>query len=869
MTRCIQLAALICLAGMFFPGIGFSQPAVGFRATSPPDLGEASRVPTNLDLNPTSLKGLKPLLQPVTGGFSVNTDSREAVRGFYNAIYPTSENVPQNSTADASSCTPGHNANAFQQAELRRINWFRAMAGMPAAIYLDPVDNWGSQQMAILESANNVLDHNPTNTYDCYNTFAAKYAGGNQSLGADGADATTGFIWDYGAKNNEVGHRRWILYPPEIVMGVGDVPASDGHAAANLTYVFDPASFGARPATRQPYVAWPPEGFVPYQVVYPYWSFALTNADFTDATVTMTSNGVPVTTIIQPYKVGYGDNTLVWVPMGLDATTGGTSFPFDGTDTVYSVTVSNINFGGAMVKYSYQVTVFDPAVPGADYIPTVVNGPTQVVANVATTFSAVPPNNPNVTSYNFLTAQIVSGNLTDNANNGLTNFSLSPSPNYSVVTTEPFGSGNCFNLEHAGANSYPQLFQLDEVLIPATNATVSFQSELGYAFTDEVARVQVSTDGGANWQDLFVEAGCNADDSTNLQVCEYAFTPHTLSLANYAGMTTLLRFNYDFQGGNYISGGSPIGWFFTGIVITNVQALANQVTNTSSVTNLISGNLADSALNGLGNFTVSPPPYYYVITNPPVGSESTCFHLTHLDPAPQLLQLNEVLLPTTNSKVSFASQLGYATSDETARVQVSTDNGATWNDLFAEAGGNFTPEPSFTPQSLSLSNYAGQLTLLRFNFDFTGGSFYPQSDNYIGWNIEDILITNVQQQAVTINGTTNFTFTPTQTGNYLLQAQPVIFNQFPLNYGPVKQVTVVGGPTIVMQTPVLTNNQAWLNFTVSGYSGNSFHLLQASQINSGWTTNSTAVFTTNVPGTSFRFTTTNGPTMRFYRIQSP
>lgn len=260
------------MALVMLPCAGLAQPAPTLGHSNGPDLGEAARVPPNLVLNPPPAKGPKPLTQPVTGGFSVNTDSREEVRSFYNAIYPTSDNVPQGTTADVTSCTPGHNSAAFQQAELRRINWFRAMAGMPAAIYLDPVDNWGSQQMAVIMSANNVLDHDPTNTYTCYNTFAAGYAGGDQSLGANGAQATTDFIWDFGAKNNEVGHRRWILYPPEIVMGVGDMPADGTNAASNLTYVFDPASFGARPATRQPYVAWPPEGFVPYQVVFPYWS---------------------------------------------------------------------------------------------------------------------------------------------------------------------------------------------------------------------------------------------------------------------------------------------------------------------------------------------------------------------------------------------------------------------------------------------------------------------------------------------------------------------------------------------------------------------------------------------------------------------
>lgn len=829
-----------------------------------PNLGEASRAPTNLVLNPPPAKGAQPQIQTVTGGFSVNTDSREEVRSFYNAIYPTSENIPQDTTGDASSCTPGHNSDAFQQAELRRINWFRAMAGMPANIYLDPMDDWGSQQMAVIISANNALNHNPPSSYLCYNTFAAGYAGGDQCLGADGADATTDFIWDYGADNDEVGHRRWILYPPEIVMGVGDLPGNGPNAAGNLTYVFDPASFGARPATRQPFVSWPPEGYTPYQVVFPYWSFALSNADFSNATVTMTSNGVPVSTVIQPYEVGYGENTLVWVPMGLDATTGGTSFPFNGTDTVYQVTIGNINNNGSIVQYSYNVTVFDPAMPGADYIPTALNGPAQATVNSAANYSAVAPDDPNVTSYDFLAAQLISGDLTDDANNDLTNFTLTPTPNYSPTTTEPFGSGNCFNLEHYDTNSYPQLLQLDEELLPATNATISFQSELGFATTNEVARVQVSADGGDNWEDLFAEPG-NGSYQTS-------FTSYTLSLSNYAGTAILLRFNFDYTGGLFENSGYPLGWFFTDIVITNTQALTNQWLNNSTVTNIISGNLADSANNGLTNFTVTPPPYYYVITNPPVGSEPNCFHLCHLDSTSQFLQFNEVFLPNAGSTISFSSQLGDATSDETAYLEASTNNGATWDDWFVDAGGTNAPESSFTPCTFSLAPYAGQPTLLRFNYAYTGGSYYPYSYNFVGWNIEDILVTNVQEQSETTIDTTNFVFTPGQPGNYVLQAAPVLFSQFPLGFGPVKLVNVVAdaNQVIVMSPPVLTNQQVLLDFTVNNLTNATYQLLQTAQlVNPSWTTNTAAIFTTNVPNSSYAFTVTNSAALQFYRVQTP
>ena len=793
----------------------------------------------------------------------VNTDSREEVREFFNAVYASSEQAPQGSTADVSSCTPGHNQAGFQQAELRRINWFRALAGLPASIVLDPTDNWGSQQMAVMISANTALNHNPPPSYTCYNDTAAGYAGGNQALGADGAEATTLYIWDYGANNSEVGHRRWLLYPPETVMGIGDVPAAGSYGAANLSYVFDPANSGPRPATRQPFVAWPPAGFVPYQLVFPYWSFGLSNADLSAATIRMTSNGIPVSVSLQPYQTGYGDNTLVWVPMGLDGSSGGTSFPFNGSDTRYGITVSNILYNSTRFSCSYSVTVFDPAVPGADYVPATLSGPGLAEAGFPTLYAATPANNPHVTSYNFLTARLAAGDLFDDGGNGLANFTLTPPPNYSPNATQPFSSGPCFNLQHPGTNSFPQWLQFTELLLPTANTVLSFQSELGFATSDETARVQVSADGGANWQDLYTQAGNGSRETS--------FTGHTLPLAAYAGRTVQLRFNYDFQGGSYYNGGYPLGWFLTDILLTNTQALIDQTTNTSSVTNIVSGNLTDSANNGLANFTLTPPPYYYPVTNPPVGTEPHCFHLTHLDAASQLLQLNELLLPSVNSTLSFASQMGYATSYETGRVQVSTNGGASWDDLFAQSGSG-SPEAAFTPHALSLAAYAGKLTTVRFNFDFPGGGYYAQSDNYIGWNLEDISLANVQQQAVTVLDTTNFAFTPAQPGTYLLQAQPVIFGQFALEAGPVKEVTAVSNPNplILLAPPALANNQVVLNFTVSGNPASSFHLLQATALpHPSWSTNLTATLTTITPGSSYRFTVPKTAATEFYRVQTP
>lgn len=650
-------------------------------------LGDPPRAP----LDVTGLPGTGPLKLGVTGGFTINTDSREQVRSFYNAVFTSSDGVPMDTTANVATCTPGTNSIAFQEAVLRRINWYRAMAGVPASVTLNAGNSANNQQAAVMMSANNALSHFPPPTWTCFTASGAHAASNsNIAIGSDGADSITGYIWDFGANNYEVGHRRWLLYPQTQVMGTGDVPQAGSFNSANTVWVFDANLFGPRPGTRQGYVAWPPEGFVPHQVVFPQWSFALSNADFSVASVSMTSNGVSVAVALQPYATGYGENTLVWVPMGLDPTSQLTVFPFNGTDTVYGVSVSNIKVGASSVSISYNVTTFDPAIPGADYIPTTISGPAQVVASTTNTYFCQTVNNPSVTGYEWRIYQRVSANLVDNAQNGLSNFIFSPVADYPLITNPPVGSGNCFHLEH-----------------PDATETV-----------------------------------------------------------------------------------------------------------------------------------------------------------------PQLLQLNRVLFPASNSVASFKSLLGYATSDEVARVQVSVDGGFTWQDLYAQPGSNGPGESSFTLHTLSLASYAGKATLLRFNYDFPGaGSYFPADGPAFGWCLENIVITNSEQlvnASIVSTGATNLSFTSLQAGSFSLEAQALIFTQFPVGWGPAKLVTVL--PSVLMSNPVLLSGQRRFDFNTTPGTIGTFKLLQVSLLGSAWTTNNSAVLTTNVPGSSYRFTTTNGAAVGFYRV---
>jgi hypothetical protein len=680
----------VCLAG----ALAFS-PAARAQVT----LGTPPTAPTDVSGFPG-----KDRRSDVTTGFSVNADSREQMRAFYNAVYSATNNAPINSTSDVATCFAGTNSTLFDDVVARRINWFRAAAGIPAIVTLDSGEGVYNQAAALIYSANTNISHFPPVTWECYSTNGA-YAASNSNIaiGSDGADSITAYIWDFGANNTEVGHRRWILYPQTQVMATGDIPAQGNFEPANSIWVFDANFNGPRPTATNPYVAWPPQGYVPYQLVYPQWSFALSNADLSGAMVTMQSNGVNLAVSRQPYSTGFGENTVVWVPGGLDATSPATLFPFSGADTVYTVTVTNIFVGAATVGFTYTVTLFDPAVAGADYIPTTVSGPAQPGVGYPNNYTCVPPHNPSVTGYQWLIAQATNGNLFDGAENGPANFTAAVSPGYSVVTNGPVASGHdSFYL--AMPADVDQTLQLNRLLFPAANTQLSFAEFLGYASSNQIAEVQISTNSGTSWQNIFSLAGTN---SNTVQLTNYAYSTHSISLSNYASQPVLLRFNYHYApggGGTYfneIQTNSPVGWFIDNILVTNTEQLVNFATNS-------------------------------------------------------------------------------------------------------------TPSPSFV-------------------------------------------------------------FTPTQATSYILQAQAVLFNQFPIGFGPITQVSAIVGasPIITLATPVLVAGQMELNFDVATGPASTFHLLQANQFPATWATNVSAVLTTNVPGSSYTFTTPVGPAARFYKVQTP
>jgi hypothetical protein len=512
-------------------------------------------------------------------GFLAITN-RETSRQFFNTVHAASEGVAMEWSGNYANCVAGTNSGAYLQSVLRRLNYFRAMAGVPAGITFSNEYTRKAQLAALMMGANMDIDHFPPPTWLCYTADGANAAqNSNLALGHAGPDAIDGLIRDNGNNNAAAGHRRWMLYPQTQKMGSGNVPVIGPNPAASVLWVFDTHTFDLRPATRETFVAWPPPGYVPYQVTYPRWSFACAGADLSASTISMASNGVPMAVSLEALASGFGENTLVWVPAGLNANSMD-NLPRPATDTVYHVTINNVRIAGVPQSFSYDVRVFDPAVAGADYFPPIITGPTQVLAGVSTAFNFSAVSNAN--GYQFRQSRLASGTFADGAENGLTNFTVQAATNLYNVRDNVVRQSGAFSFHLTHTQAVRQTLTLNRLFRAATNSTLTFHSRLGWATSVQVAKVQLSIDDGASWADVYSQPGSGGSGETG-------FTLRTVPLGAYAGQTVRLRLNYDFSSGSYYpQASSGVGWYVDNFAVANAaEVLASTITDAATLSSFL------------------------------------------------------------------------------------------------------------------------------------------------------------------------------------------------------------------------------------------------------------------------------------------
>jgi uncharacterized protein YkwD len=320
------------------------------RFTSPlASRGRAAGIAVALLLAAACVPAPTPPTPPTTSSTAVVDASRAMAARLWATEYLPSVGASSPWTGSVASCASGAVSAGYQTAVLRRINYFRAMAGL-SNVQLDTMLSAKAGEAALMMVANDTLSHDPPVTWLCYTADGAEAASrSNLFLGRSGPEAIDGYIEDGGGTNLAAGHRRWLLHPPTARMGMGDIPGR-----ANALWVVGGAGGAVTP--RDGYVAWPPKGYVPKTLVFPRWSFALDGADLVAASVSLTRNGkaCPVTVVHRDRPPSmYGDLAMVWdlEPRCLPGTSG---------DVVYRVTVSGAVVGGMNRSYSYTVTAFTP-----------------------------------------------------------------------------------------------------------------------------------------------------------------------------------------------------------------------------------------------------------------------------------------------------------------------------------------------------------------------------------------------------------------------------------------------------------------------------------------------------------------------------
>jgi len=292
------------------------------------------------------------------GDLWVNTLDREVSLAFYQENYLMSASPEIQWTGSHTSCDPGTTDPDFKQAVLGRVNYFRGMAGVPDEVTFSDESNEKAQAAALVMSVNETLSHDLDESWTCYSPLADAGAGSaNIALGIYGWDAIDLYMKDPGAGNEAVGHRRWILYPHTQIMGTGDMPPTDEYPPSNVLVIFDSHMGDERPDTRDEFVAWPPPGYVPYQVVFTRWSFSYPGADFSQASVSMVREEQALAIAQAEPVYGYGENTIVWQ---IDGMSSGADWPQPVEDTTYTIAISDVLINEELQDFSYQVIVFDP-----------------------------------------------------------------------------------------------------------------------------------------------------------------------------------------------------------------------------------------------------------------------------------------------------------------------------------------------------------------------------------------------------------------------------------------------------------------------------------------------------------------------------
>ena len=480
--------------------------------------------------------------ESASSGFVVDTQSRNDVISFWNSVYSESEDYQDRLAWDGSIANndPGTTSTAFKKDVERRINFYRAMAGMDANILIsansetvsnspefdtpDGTTKQDAAQAAAFMLSKNTAEfqsggsvsngtanpHNPPENWLEDNSIArngAYYS--NIAIGHYGPTAIDEYISEDsqgagGAENSDVGHRRFIFNSRLQEVATGDInPADTNYYPANALYVIGD---WLDPPSSPQFISWPNSGYIPEDINPRLWSLSYPGADFSNATITMQINGGATlnTTITNPEFKYYADNTIVWKSTDASAIP---SAEFE--DVTIHVTVSNISINGNLNSYDYSVTLINPNRLTENTTLTGNTSPPQSGANYA--FNQID----HAEEYQFQVSAIAPITWTEGAEDSTSDFVVDgTSSTYNFRDAYSWNSYDQSAFWNSGAKAFhlafpdnvlplsTETFVINRSIIPKAGGSMSFSLRRGYMTPDTKLEVQYSDDGGGSWLSL-------------------------------------------------------------------------------------------------------------------------------------------------------------------------------------------------------------------------------------------------------------------------------------------------------------------------------------------------------------------------------
>lgn len=508
-------------------------------------------------------------------------DNRWEVRDFYRYAYNLHPDASMDWSGSYQTGDAGDISQAWRSATRDRIRFFRRMAGVPHQITFRDLYNQRAQAAALLISVNDQLNHQPPESWQYWSQLG--FEGANQSNighGISGADAVTGYIADPGDGNFAVGHRRWFFFPFTTAMGSGDVPGNASFPMSNAIHIIpEPEDRMDERQARDDFVAWPPPGYVPSQLVFPRWSFSHPEADFSDVSnndLTMSVDGQSVPVSLEPLETRrVGEPTLVWVPEGFD-TSIRDPWPAPDADETVSISIDNVLIDGQPQSFDYSVTIFDAHQAGSDEFETTLSGPDDLLEGELGQYSI--RSRPWAQQTQIRVLQTTNGDQLLDAESATIPFENNTSPDYTPRQNERASHGQwAFHLVHPQTED--QILTLpDEYVVESGSASLQFQSSLAFATENQIAYVEVkAANEGNQWNPIWSQSGPVEQNDD--------FTPVSLSLAEYSGHAVRLRFRYAFEkrvpddSGSYqfYSNDKPrLGWAIDHIQISGLHRISSE-----------------------------------------------------------------------------------------------------------------------------------------------------------------------------------------------------------------------------------------------------------------------------------------------------